>query len=380
MARLEHYISVGTKRLRCGYTTGTCSAAATRAAAELLFSGTLPEEVQIETPAGIRVSVEPEKPRKTEHCASCAVRKDAGDDPDVTDGVLVYAEVERIASNEIIIEGGRGVGRVTRPGLDQPMGFSAINRVPRAMIEAEARICLESYGLSGGLKIVISIPEGEEIAKRTFNPRLGIEGGISVLGTTGIVRPMSQSAMVDSIKLELDILFAEGVRDILVTPGNYGDMFCSDELGLALKNRIGCSNYLGECIDHALMLGVKSMLIVGHLGKLIKVAAGNMNTHSRISDGRRETLAAHTALCGGTKETAQAVFDSATTDGAIECLTASNLRDAVMTSVAVALEEKLLFRAGEMEIGAVFFSQKYGILGKTSGADNLIERHRMGES
>lgn len=376
MARLEHYIPVGAKRLRCGYTTGTCAAAAARCATELLLCGKLPEEIQIDTPSGITVSIEPKKPSRGENWASCAVRKDSGDDPDVTDGVFIYAKVQRIPSDEIIIEGGQGVGRITRPGLDQPVGFSAINRVPREMIEAEVRKCLESSGVSGGLKVTISIPDGEEIAKRTFNPRLGIDGGISVLGTSGIVRPMSQSALIDCLKLEMDILIAEGKRDILVTPGNYGDIFCTGHLGIKLQSRVSCSNYLGECIDHALGMGAKSVLLVGHLGKLIKVAAGNMNTHSRVSDGRRETFTAHTALCGGTGELVKSVFDSATTDEAVERLMGENLKDAVMLSLASALEEKLKLRAGDMKIGAVFFSQKYGVLGKTSGADELIERHR----
>lgn len=376
MARLEHYITVGARRLRCGYTTGTCAAAASRCAAELLLCGKLPEEIQIDTPSGITVSVEPENPSRGGDWASCAVRKDGGDDPDVTDGTCVYAKVQRIPSDEIIIEGGQGVGRVTRPGLDQPVGYPAINRVPREMIEAEGRKCLESFGASGGLKITISIPEGGAIAQKTFNPRLGIEDGLSVLGTSGIVRPMSQSALIDSLKLEMDILFAEGKRDILVTPGNYGDIFCTEVLGITLQSRISASNYLGECIDHALGLGVESVLVVGHLGKLVKVASGNMNTHSLVSGGRRETLTAHTALCGGTWELVKAVFDSATTDEAVERLICENLKDAVMLSLASVLEETLKLRAGGMKIEAVFFSQKYGFLGRTSGADELIEKHR----
>jgi len=261
---------------------------------------------------------------------------------------------------------------VTKPGLNQPVGAYAINTVPREMIISQVKKSAEKYGASGGFKITISMPEGEEIAKKTFNPRLGIQGGISVLGTSGIVRPMSEAAIIDSMKLEMDVLFADGERNILVTPGNYGEAFSRDYLGLISRGRISCSNYVGECIDHAVYLGVESLLLVGHIGKLIKVAAGNMNTHSRVSDGRRETLAAHAALCGGNMELVGEVFRCVTTEAAIELLTKADMRDSVMTSIITALEETLKLRAGGMRVESVMFSPGYGVLEKTSGADELL--------
>lgn len=372
LAKLEHYIQVGVKCLRCGYTTGTCAAAAAGAAVELLLAGEVTEEVQVRTPSGVVVRLEPEMPRTGSDWASCAIRKDAGDDPDVTDGIYVYARAERDLTGEIIIEGGQGVGRVTKPGLNQPVGAYAINTVPREMIISQVKKSAEKYGASGGFKITISMPEGEEIAKKTFNPRLGIQGGISVLGTSGIVRPMSEAAIIDSMKLEMDVLFADGERNILVTPGNYGEAFSRDYLGLISRGRISCSNYVGECIDHAVYLGVESLLLVGHIGKLIKVAAGNMNTHSRVSDGRRETLAAHAALCGGNMELVGEVFRCVTTEAAIELLTKADMRDSVMTSIITALEETLKLRAGGMRVESVMFSPGYGVLEKTSGADELL--------
>lgn len=377
---LEYYIPVGKKRLRCGYTTGTCAAAAARGAAERLFTGQWPEIISLTTPAGIDVQVELEDRRSGGGWAMCAVRKDGGDDPDITNGMLVYAKVEKTPSPGIVIDGGIGVGRITRPGLDQPVGAAAINTVPRRMVAEQLEQAMAVCRYSGGMAVTISIPEGECLAKKTFNPRLGIEGGLSVLGTSGIVRPMSEAALIDSVRLELKTIRVKGAAHILVTPGNYGEEFCRHTLGLSLTNRAFCSNYVGEAIDYAAGLGFSSFLLVGHLGKLVKVAGGAMNTHSHIADGRRETLTAHTALYGGNQALIRQIFDSATTDRAVELLETAGLREPVMLSIAAALEGRLQYRAGDMRIGAVFFSNRYGILGKTSCADELLAFHRIKDS
>ena len=379
MAGFEHYISVGKERLRCGYTTGTCAAAAARGAAERLLTGCWAEEVCVETPAGIPVRVELEDCSAGPDWASCAVRKDGGDDADATHGLLIFARVEKLPHPGVEIDGGEGVGRVTRPGLDQPPGEAAINSTPRRMIGEELLRSLTEHGSALGLKAVISVPEGEKTARRTFNPRLGIEGGISILGTSGIVRPMSEAALIDSVHLELDMLYARGVRHVLVTPGNYGEDFARDVLHLRLKDWALCSNYVGEAIDHAAGLGIESFLLVGHLGKLIKVAGGTMNTHSKTADGRREVLCTHAALCGADRDTAQALYGCLTTDQAIPLLDKAGLREPVLGSIAAALDEQLKHRAGDMAIEALFFSNQYGVLGQTPGADALLAIHRHKE-
>lgn len=372
----EHYISVGRQRLRCGYTTGTCAAAAARGAAELLLGGGRPSAVRIETPSGLPVDAELLDFDSGPGWASCSVCKDGGDDPDATHGTLICARVERTGGG-VEVDGGFGVGRVTRPGLDQSVGAAAINSVPRRMIEAELRAAIAGHGAENGLRAVISVPEGERIAPKTFNPRLGIVGGISILGTSGIVRPMSEAALIASVHLELDMLAANGATDVVVTPGNYGEAFSRDVLGLGLARWTTCSNYIGEAVDHAAGLGLQSLLLVGHIGKLVKVAAGNMNTHSRVSDARRETLAAHTALSGGAGATVRGVFDAPTTDAAIEILEQADLRAPVMEAVARALEVQLKRRAGEgLRTEALFFSNRFGILGRTSGANALLALHR----
>lgn len=377
MARLELYIPVGRQKLRCGYTTGTCAAAAAAGAAARLLTGETLPAVRIATPAGVAVEAELLQHAAGEGWAACAVRKDGGDDPDVTDGALIFARVERTDTPGIIIDGGEGVGRVTLPGLDQPVGEAAINSTPRWMIGEQMEAVMAKAGYTGGLRAVISVPEGEALAKRTFNPRLGIVGGISILGTSGIVKPMSEAALLDSLYLEMDQRRAAGTEDLLLTPGNYGESFAREVLGLNLDRWCMCSNYLGVAIDHAAGAGFRSVLVVGHLGKLIKAAAGCMNTHSKTADARRETLTAHAALAGADGALLRALFDSPTTDAGVELLKQAGLLEPVMASIGEALDGQLKRRAGEgLTIEALFFSNQYGILGKTPGAERLLALHR----
>ena len=377
MARLELYIPVGRQKLRCGYTTGTCAAAAAAGAAARLLTGETLPAVRIITPAGVAVEAELLQHAAGEGWAACAVRKDGGDDPDVTDGALIFARVERTDTPGIIIDGGEGVGRVTLPGLDQPVGAAAINSTPRRMIAEQLETAAARAGYTGGLRAVISVPEGEALAKRTFNPRLGIVGGISILGTSGIVKPMSEAALLDSLYLEMDQRRAAGTEDLLLTPGNYGESFAREVLGLNLDRWCMCSNYLGAAIDHAAGAGFRSVLVVGHLGKLIKAAAGCMNTHSKTADARRETLTAHAALAGADRALLRALFDSPTTDAGVELLKQAGLLEPVMASIGEALDGQLKRRAGEgLTIEALFFSNQYGILGKTPGAERLLALHR----
>ena len=377
MARLELYIPVGRQKLRCGYTTGTCAAAAAAGAAARLLTGETLPAVRIITPAGVAVEAELLQHAAGEGWAACAVRKDGGDDPDVTDGALIFARVERTDTPGIIIDGGEGVGRVTLPGLDQPVGAAAINSTPRRMIAEQLETAAAKAGYTGGLRAVISVPEGEALAKRTFNPRLGIVGGISILGTSGIVKPMSEAALLDSLYLEMDQRRAAGTEDLLLTPGNYGESFAREVLGLNLDRWCMCSNYLGAAIDHAAGAGFRSVLVVGHLGKLIKAAAGCMNTHSKTADARRETLTAHAALAGADGALLRALFDSPTTDAGVELLKQAGLLGPVMASIGEALDGQLKRRAGEgLTIEALFFSNQYGILGKTPGAERLLALHR----
>ncbi|MBQ9068322.1 MAG: cobalamin biosynthesis protein CbiD [Eggerthellaceae bacterium] len=376
MQQLDRYITSGGKRLRCGYTTGTCAAAATRAAAEMLLTGQFVPAVSVDTPAGIAVAIDVEEHSSGNGWAECAVRKDAGDDPDVTDGALVFARVSMREGEGVSIDGGVGVGRVTQAGLDQPVGAAAINSTPRAMIAEQAMAAAASAGYTGGLDVVVSIPAGIELAAHTFNPKLGIEGGISVLGTSGIVKPMSEDALVASIELELNVLREAGVDDLLVVPGNYGRDFAEGGMNLSLEKAVQCSNYLGATIDASALLGFRSMLIVGHIGKMAKVAGGIMNTHSRVADCRVEVLAAHAARCGASQGCVAQIMDALTTDAVIDLLAEEGMVEQTMQSLVHALEERLAHRAGgRIRTEAIVFSKVHGLLGKSSGALELATLH-----
>lgn len=371
---LEHYISVGQQRLRCGYTTGTCAAGAARAAAEALLRGSFPAQVLVDTPAGIPVLLEPEHQQMGPDWASCGIRKDGGDDHDVTNGALIVATVRRTQSG-IRIDGGQGVGRVTRPGLNQPINAAAINSGPRAMIETQIRQALSEAGADGGVDVIISVPEGERLAAKTFNPRLGIEGGISILGSTGIVRPMSRQALVDTTRVEMEVHRAEGIRDLLMTPGNYGAEFAQNRLGLDIRTAVQCSNFIGDALDNAVNLGFSSVLLVGHVGKLCKLAAGVMDTHSRTADGRREVFVTHAALCGAEGLLLRKLYEAVTTDAALELLQQAGLGEAVLQSIAQAVGENLLHRTGGMNTQAILFSQAAGLTAMTVGAQELLQQH-----
>ena len=221
---LEVYRNQGGKRLRCGYTTGTCAALAAQAAARALLLGEKPAQAALVTPKGVPVQAPVLHLRCQGGQACCAVQKDSGDDYDVTDGMEVWAAVRRIPAG-IVVDGGEGVGRVTKPGLDQPVGAAAINRVPRQMIAHQLESALEEADEAGGLECIVTIPQGAALAAKTFNPNLGIVGGLSVLGTSGIVEPQSLQALLDSIAVEVRMHAAEGWRTLLVTPGNYGEDF-----------------------------------------------------------------------------------------------------------------------------------------------------------
>lgn len=370
--KLEHYIHVGQKRLRCGYTTGTAAAAAVRAAVELLLNGQSCAVVTVDTPAGIPVHAEIENLCRVGEWACCGVRKDGGDDHDATDGILICAKVRRRMDEQIIIDGGEGVGRVTRSGLDQSVGNAAINSVPRAMILAQAQAALDSAKEQSGLEIIIYVPDGAKCAQKTFNPRLGIEGGISILGTSGIVRPMSEDALKASIHTELKMLRSEGVDTILLSPGNYGADFCRETLSLELERAVQCSNFIGDTLDDAAALGFQRCLLVGHIGKLVKCAAGIMNTHSRVADGRMEVMAAHAAMAGANRALVCALMEAATTDSALELLESAGLTEQVMNSITQAAHAHLQRRGGEMQVELVLFSKVFGLLGTSSRVNDLI--------
>lgn len=371
---MAYWVSQGGRELRRGWTTGSCAAAATQAAATLLLTGKAPAVVVLRTPAGLVFELPVEQPHWEDGAAVCTVRKDAGDDPDVTDGVRICAAVRR-AREGVAIEGGAGVGRVTRPGLSVPVGEAAINPGPRAQIAAAVARAAQAVGYDGGFQIVISVENGEVVSQNTYNEHLGIIGGISILGTSGVVEPMSEKALVDTIQLELDSLHAAGQRIALLCPGNYGADFARDTLGLDLARAVKCSNFIGDALDHAVLRGFADILLVGHAGKLVKLAAGVMNTHSSVADGRQEVFTAHAALVGAGHDMLEGLMQAVSVDACIELLDKAGLRDAVMARIGKAIGERLQLRLrGRARAEFMMFTTKYGILAQSPGARALCAR------
>ena len=348
----DQYVIKNNKRLRYGYTTGSCAAGAARGAVRMLLSGETLSEVELDTPKGITLTLQLHDITRGETYVSCAVQKDAGDDPDTTNGILVYVKAEKFSVSaaeqagqerktersrpRIILDGGIGVGRVTKSGLSQNVGEAAINPVPRAMI---------------------------------------LLGGISILGTSGIVEPMSEKALIESIHVEMKQHFCQGEDFILVTPGNYGADYLREHMSIPFENNIKCSNYVGETIDMAIDMGVKGILFVAHIGKFVKVAAGIMNTHSHCADGRMEVLCASAIRAGGSLECAREILEAGTTDEALAVLDSYGILKETMAVVMEKIQFYLDHRSYEqILLGAVVFSNVYGLLGQTRDAEKLIHK------
>ncbi|SFG73339.1 cobalt-precorrin-5B (C(1))-methyltransferase [Oribacterium sp. WCC10] len=536
----DNYVFKNQKKMRCGLTTGTCAAACTKAAMEMLLTGHVSKEVSIVLPGGERVSLEVHiasdiddtsldsanidkinaafgESSSAEHDETCKrsccehyeieenpfdnsnvkahkssafyTIKDAGDDPDVTNGTEIHVEIKEIFLEEVpakafkcaenprlFLIGGRGVGTVTKQGLQQETGESAINPVPRMMIFRAAMDILEMiaddtesvgvtefqlpYNLTtsdfsnaaGGVRdkkpeetfkaadngsesdckseshdkrdgsevflITVSVPDGVELAKKTFNPMLGIEGGISILGTTGIVEPMSEASIVATIETEIrqkmfyqrsgiksedetekncrieisdisaygnmedngnsEVCGNEDVQDktsgIIAVPGNYGKRY-AEKLGIDTEQVVMVSNYIGEAIDLAISYGCGSFLLLGNIGKLVKLAAGIMNTHSKVADGRWEIFAAHLAICGGSIEQVRAIKEAATTEEMLTLLEGMGLRNEVMTSIMKEIAFHMEHRIKDkMRFGVIVYSERFGIVGKCGEAGRVMKR------
>lgn len=365
------------KRLRVGYTTGSCAAAASKAAAQMLLSGELVSEVGITLPSGKALLLAVSDVSRTADSVSCAVTKDGGDDPDVTSGMKIFSTVVKEKLG-FFVEGGVGIGRVTKPGLACKVGEAAINPVPRKMILNALEEVSAAYGYSGGLTATISAPEGEEIAKKTFNGRLGIVGGISILGTTGVVEPMSEKALLDTIKLEISTRDREKI--LFLAPGNYGLTFAREQLKLDIDRAVKCSNFIGEALDYAVYCGFRRILLVGHMGKLLKLAAGVMNTHSKTADGRAEIMVCHSALCGGGLDTLQALMGALTTEEMHGILKTVGIEQAVYQSIREKIQFHLNYRVKEqVQVAFVVFTNESGVLMESLSAQAFIEEVRAEE-
>ena len=402
----EMYVDTGGKKLRCGYTTGSCSAGAAKAATMILFDEveTL-NEIEITSPKGINITMHIASIVKSEDCVECTILKYSGDDPDSTRGIEIKAKVKKIGTvdntqctdkneyeathnsqcrldedfNElkytdmVVLKGGIGVGTVTKDGLFVLKGEPAINPVPRKMIKEEV---IKVLPKGERVEVIISVPQGVEIAKKTFNPRLGIEGGISILGTTGVVYPMSEEALKASIKIEITQKALNNER-LILTFGSLGDNY-SKELGFKEDEIIICSNFIGFALETCVSCKVKSIVIVGHIGKMNKIAYGCFNTHSRVNGVRLEVIGLELALLGYDISLVEKVLKEKTCEGAVKMLGDgySKLYENIGKKIISKISEYVY---GELEVEAVMYygASKPNLLWKSDGINKCNIHRRM---
>lgn len=359
---MERYLLKDGKKLRYGYTTGSCAAAASKAATFMLYTGVAIDRVEIDTPKGWRLSLDVLDVSLGKDYARCGIKKDGGDDPDVTNGLVVYATAER-AERGIEVRAGEGIGTVTKPGLQVAPGNPAINPVPMEMIFKEVKEVLPP---DKGVVLTLSIPGGDKVAQKTYNPRLGIVGGLSILGTTGIVEPMSEEALKESLALELSVISRQGNSRVVLVPGNYGRDYAV-KMGYDDRIIVSYGNYLGFMLDKSVEYGFKKVLLIGHIGKLIKASAGIFNTHSRIADARAEIMTAYAAYLGAKHDAIKELLHTNTSEDALDVLDRYGLDLRKYGQlVADRIKEKCEgYTYGALEVDVVLFSLKWGLLARS---------------
>lgn len=390
------------KNLRYGFTTGSVAAFAAKAAACDLLLGFVPKDISVMTPKQIPYSPSYKNPKR----GIVEVRKFAGDDPDVTDGMTIraivsvesvseeqkkettlidretedtdfqrsnksdYKEISSSDNSEggviVAIDGGKGIGRVTKPGLDQPVGNAAINHVPRQMITENVLEVCKAADFTGKINVIIEADGGEEIAKKTFNPRLGIVGGISILGTTGIVEPMSDEALVDTIRVEIHQRSVLGEKRLLMAFGNYGQEFLLEDYGIDLDTAVMCSNFIKDALTIAADEGFKEILLVGHLGKIVKVAGGFSNTHSKYGDCRMELLtsALLKSKADCTVDDARKLSQMNTTEEAADFLAEKGYLSDVMSVIMSEIHDTISRWIPDVEVHLMIYTVNQRLIGR----------------
>ena len=375
---MEEYVYIDGKKYRRGYTTGSCAAAAAKASTYMLFNKDKIEYINIDTPKGISLTLRVENIELEESYAICSIQKDGGDDIDATHTMDIFAKAELVdkEDEELIVTGGLGIGVVTKKGLSVEVGKHAINPVPMKMIRNEVKNVLIESKISlnkKSLKITIFAPAGEEVAKKTFNPRLGIVGGISILGTTGIVEPMSEEGWKNSLSIELAMKREQGMDKIILVPGNHGEQFIKEHLGIDINNCVRMSNFVGYMLNEAKRLGYKKILMAGHIGKFIKISAGIFNTHSKVCDARNEIMIANLALMGADLDFLNKINECVTSEGAVEIIDQSKYTEIYNILCNKCRDRVKEYLNEDIELEVYMFRMDKSILGKSANADLLME-------
>ena len=405
---MEEYVYIDGKKYRRGYTTGSCATGASKAAVYMLITKNRINTINIDTPKGIPLLLKVDNINISDTFVECSIKKDGGDDIDATHTMDIYARAEIVAKNDknkgyltlkdidslstnseckselykfIRVYGGTGIGVVTKKGLSVDVGKPAINPTPLKMINHEIRKLIgdnfESIlGNDKVLKITIFAPQGETVAKKTFNPRLGIVGGISIIGTTGIVEPMSDDGWKKSLSIELQMKKEQGLDKIILVPGNHGEQFIREKLNLDIKYVVRVSNFIGYMIKEAQRIGYKKILMAGHRGKFIKVSAGIFNTHSKVADARSEILVANLALMGARYEFLNKINQCVTTEEAVELINNSEYREVyniLSNKCRERVKQYLNEDSDDIDVEVIIFSMDKSLLGKSDNTDDLVE-------
>lgn len=405
---MEEYVYIDGKKYRRGYTTGSCATGASKAAVYMLITKNRINTINIDTPKGIPLLLKVDNINISDTFVECSIKKDGGDDIDATHTMDIYARAEIVAKNDknkgyltlkdidslstnseckselykfIRVYGGTGIGVVTKKGLSVDIGKPAINPTPLKMINHEIRKLIgdnfESIlGNDKVLKITIFAPQGETVAKKTFNSRLGIVGGISIIGTTGIVEPMSDDGWKKSLSIELQMKKEQGLDKIILVPGNHGEQFIREKLNLDIKYVVRVSNFIGYMIKEAQRIGYKKILMAGHIGKFIKVSAGIFNTHSKVADARSEILVANLALMGARYEFLNKINQCVTTEEAVELINNSEYREVyniLSNKCRERVKQYLNEDSDDIDVEVIIFSMDKSLLGKSDNTDDLVE-------
>lgn len=404
---MEEFVYIDGKKYRRGYTTGSCATAVSKAAVYMLLTNEKIDTVNIDTPKGIYLSIpvvssEIKKNEDTREIYSiCSVEKDGGDDIDATNGIEIFAKATWVYEDEIdkseknfsfegdgfCVFSGEGVGIITKKGLSVEPGRPAINPVPQKMIAKEVESVLKASGENvlndknsldnrkKVIKITIFIPKGEEVANKTFNPRLGIVGGISIIGTSGIVEPMSDDGWKKSLSIELNMKKELGMDKIILVPGNHGESFISDRIG-ENSSVVRTSNFLGYMLMEAKRMGFKKILLAGHIGKFIKLSAGIFNTHSKVADARNEILIANLALMGASTELVRKIDSCLTTEEATDIVYENGFGEVFDIICEKCKKRAEMHVDNEIEIEVFIFKMDKTVLGKSKNAEEMLESFR----
>ena len=355
---MQRCMTTDKKFLRSGYTTGACAAAGVKAALIYFSKKEIVREVDLIALDGTLLKIPVESLEVISDNEICAeVIKFSGDDPDITNGASVLTTVRRVFNDKIIFRAGLGVGTITKPGLQLPVGEPAINPAPRRLIQNIA----DEFKING-LEIEISIPDGVELAKKTLNPILGVEGGLSVIGTTGVLRPMSEEAFKNSLVPQIDVAKAAGFDTLIFVPGKIGEEIAK-KLGFDSGAIIQTSNFIGFMLEAAAERDIKQVILCGHIGKLAKVAAGVFHTHNRVADGRLETLAAYSAAAGLRASEVQKILDANTTEDAAQIISANHLEKVYKKIAERASSRAQRYVFGKLTVKTILVDFAANILG-----------------